>query len=125
MWEVEQRREQLPRMCGSDRPWAPFFNGSLPKGVYSKDIITKTYFVKGMTCGGCIFGVKSALGKAKKLSILDKDISVGKAILKLNKKDNDEPNLNCNVTKAIEKYTDFTVFLDETHTKPACMKSIM
>ena len=79
-----------------------------------------SYFVKGMTCGGCIFGVKSALGKADSLNILDKDISVGKAILQFDKNKTDEAKLNCKVTKAIEGSTEFTVFLDKDHTKPAC-----
>ncbi len=86
----------------------------------SKSALSKTYFVKGMTCGGCILGVKTALKKADSLNILGEDITVGKAVLQFDKKTTDKTKLNCNVAKAIEGSTEFTVFLDEGHTQPAC-----
>ena len=53
--------------------------------VLGKDIVSKKYFVKGMTCGGCILGVKTALGKSELLKIIDKDIEVGQATLQFEK----------------------------------------
>lgn len=88
--------------------------------ISSKDVITKKYFVNGMTCGGCIIGVKTALGKADSLNILDKDIEVGQATLQFDKNSYKESVTDCEVTKSIEKVTEFKVFLDKEHTKKAC-----
>lgn len=88
--------------------------------VSSKDKISKKYFVKGMTCGGCILGVKAALSKTNSLHILDRDIEVGQATLQFDKKSYKESVTDCEVTKSIEKVTEFKVFLDKEHTKRAC-----
>jgi len=88
--------------------------------ISSKDIVSKKYFVEGMTCGGCILGVKTALGKAGSLNILDKEIEVGQATLQFDKKSYKESVTDCEVTKSIEKVTEFKVFLDKEHTKRAC-----
>ena len=90
------------------------------KNVSSENIISKKYFVKGMTCGGCIFGVKMALGKSETLKIVDKDIEVGQATLQFDKKNYEASTTDCEVTKSIEKETEFKVFLDKDHTKRAC-----
>jgi len=87
--------------------------------ISNRDVISKKYFVKGMTCGGCIIGVKTALGKAHSLNILDKDIEVGLATLQFDKKSYKESITDCEVTKSIEKVTEFKVFLDKEHTKRA------
>ena len=58
----------------------------LPASGYSEEVVSKKYFVKGMTCGGCILGVKVALKKSDNLKIEDKEISVGVADLKFEKK---------------------------------------
>ena len=86
----------------------------------AKNFVSKKYFVKGMTCGGCIFGVKTALNKSTKLKISNKDIEVGEAILKFEKDNYKESTTDCEVTKTIEKVTEFKVFLDKDHTKRAC-----
>ena len=52
-------------------------NANDEKAVDTKNLISKKYFVKGMTCGGCIVGVKAALNKSANLKISDKDIDVG------------------------------------------------
>ena len=41
--------------------------------------ISKEYYVKGMTCGGCVLGVKVALKKAEGVQFLDQNVSVGVA----------------------------------------------
>ena len=86
----------------------------------NKDLLSKKYFVKGMTCGGCIIGVKMALNKANALNILDKNIEVGQVILRFDKKKYKDSLTDCEVTKSIEKVTEFKVFLDEAYTIRAC-----
>ncbi len=88
--------------------------------ITSKNLVSKKYFVKGMTCGGCIIGVKTALNKSEELSIADKNIDVGEAVLKFEEKNYKEAATDCAVTKSIEKVTEFKVFLDKEHTKRAC-----
>jgi copper chaperone CopZ len=95
-------------------------NDSKKDIVSAKDMVSKKYFVKGMTCGGCIFGVKTALGKAESLHIIDKDIEVGTATLQFDKNNYNANETDCAVTKSIEKVTEFKVFLDKEHTKKAC-----
>ena len=87
---------------------------------HAEDLVTRKYFVKGMTCGGCILGVKVALNKAESLKIEDKEISVGVADLKFSKKNYLSEKTDCEVSKAIEKFTEFKVFMDKGHTKKAC-----
>lgn len=90
--------------------------------IVSKNVISKTYFVKGMTCGGCIFSVKNSLKNADDLNILDKDINVGMAILKFKKSEYKGKNTDCSLTKIIESKSNFTVFLDKDHQIPACIE---
>lgn len=92
----------------------------LPAIGYSEEAVSKKYFVKGMTCGGCILGVKVALKKADNLKIKDKEISVGVADLKFEKKNYVAEKTDCEVSKAIEKFTEFKVFIDEKHSIKAC-----
>lgn len=84
------------------------------------NFITKDYYVKGMTCGGCIFGVKVALKKAEGVKFLDQDVSVGVASIKFDEKLYNGEETDCKVSKAIEKYTEFKVFLDQNHKNVAC-----
>jgi copper chaperone CopZ len=85
-----------------------------------QDVVSKKYYVKGMTCGGCIFGVKTALNKSDELKIVDKKIEVGIATIQFNKKFYQSSDIDCKVTKSIESVTEFKVFLDIAHTKKAC-----
>ncbi|MDP7320700.1 MAG: hypothetical protein QF441_08840 [Bacteriovoracaceae bacterium] len=92
----------------------------LPASGYSEEVVSKKYFVKGMTCGGCILGVKVALKKSDNLKIEDKEISVGVADLKFEKKNYVAEKTDCEVSKAIEKFTEFKVFMDEKHSIKVC-----
>ncbi len=82
--------------------------------------ISKEYYVKGMTCGGCVLGVKVALKKAEGVQFLDQNVSVGVASIKFNVKQYNGKETDCKVSKAIEKYTEYKVFLDKAHKKLAC-----
>ena len=84
------------------------------------DLVSKNYYVKGMTCGGCILGVKISLNKSEKLKIHDRKISVGKMELRFIKEDYKKRKTDCEVSNSIEKYTEFYVYLDEKHTQKAC-----
>lgn len=95
-------------------------NANDEKAVDTKNLISKKYFVKGMTCGGCIVGVKAALNKSANLKISDKDIDVGEATLKFEKSNYKEAITDCEVRTTIEKVTEFKVFLDKEHKKRAC-----
>lgn len=82
--------------------------------------VIKNYYVKGMTCGGCILGVKVALKKAEGVKFLDQNISVGIASIKFDEKQYNGVKTDCKISKAIEKYTEYKVFLDKAHKKLAC-----
>lgn len=86
----------------------------------NKHFVSKKYFIKGMTCGGCILSVKLALNKAENLKIVNKNITVGIVTLQFMKREYHEKITNCIVSKTIEKMTDFTVYLNKGHTKKAC-----
>lgn len=89
-----------------------------PKNV-SADLVATKYFVKGMTCGGCIFNVKSALKKSN-LPIVDQTLEVGEATLEFNKNDYQKKQTDCQVAKSIESHTEFRVFLDKDYHIKAC-----
>jgi len=86
----------------------------------ASDSVTKDYYVKGMTCGGCILGVKVALKKAENVTFLEQTVSVGVASIKFKETQYNGKDTDCKVSKAIEKYTDYKVFLDKAHEKIAC-----
>ncbi len=86
----------------------------------SRELVSKEYFVPGMTCGGCIIAVKLALGKSDQLKIIDKNIDIGVARLQFDKESYKIGETDCEVTTSIEKVTEFKVFLDKDHTKRGC-----
>ncbi|MFG1485608.1 heavy metal-associated domain-containing protein [Halobacteriovorax sp. RZ-1] len=88
--------------------------------IQADNTVTKDYYVKGMTCGGCILGVKVALKKAEGVQFLDQNVSVGIARIKFNEKQYNGEETDCNASRAIEKYTEYKVFLDKAHKKLAC-----
>ena len=86
----------------------------------ASDSVTKNYYIEGMTCGGCILGVKIALKKAEGIKFLEQNVSVGVANLKFNEKLYNGEETDCKVSKMIEKYTEYKVFLDKAYKKTAC-----
>ena len=81
---------------------------------------SQTYFIKGMSCGGCVKSLKSSLDKNPNLNLLDSNIEVGSATLKFK---NNQKDINCKVVHAIEGTTEYKVFLDKEYLIPACPKS--
>ena len=95
-------------------------NSEKKVNINPQDVVSKKYYVKGMTCGGCILGVKTALNKSEELKIVDKKIDVGSATIQFSKDFYQSNDIDCKVTKSIESVTEFKVFLDIKHTKRAC-----
>lgn len=91
---------------------------------FSSENVTRNYFMKGMTCGGCIFSVKSALNKEEDLGIAEKDINVGTAKIIFKKESYKIKETDCKVAKAIENKTEYKVFLDQNLAKKACEVSL-
>lgn len=87
----------------------------------NSNLVAKKYFIKGMTCGGRIISVRTTLGRSKELNIVDKDVSVGEAMLKFAKKDYQENLTDCEVSNTIEKFTEYKVYTDKNHTQKACI----
>lgn len=89
-----------------------------------KDGITKVYFIKGMTCGGCIFHVDKALEKnSQMISYQGKKIGVGTLKLtftEINYKNNET---DCAVKNSIESQTEYKVYYDKLHAKAVCSES--
>jgi copper chaperone CopZ len=83
--------------------------------------ISKTYYVKGMTCGGCIFSVVQALEKdAGKINFLKKDINVGTVKLIFEQEEYKGKATDCAVKNSIDSKTDYKVYLDHEYKNPAC-----
>ena len=91
----------------------------IPFLLWASDL-SKTYFIKGMSCGMCVQSIKGALNKASNLNIVESQVEVGSVTLKTKQ---EEKNLNCKVARAIEGSTEYKVFLDKEYLKPACPKS--
>lgn len=77
-----------------------------------------------MTCGGCIFSIKSALNKEEDLGIAEKVINIGTAKIIFKKESYKEKETDCKVAKTIESKTEYKVFLDQNFTKKACEASL-
>ena len=97
-----------------------FFIFMISTSALSSDTVTKDFYVKGMTCGGCILGVKLALKKAEDVTFLEQNVSVGVASIKFKEKQYNGKETDCKVSRAIEKFTDYKVFRDKDHEKLAC-----
>lgn len=86
----------------------------------NKNGVVKEYFIKGMTCAGCILGVQNALKKAPDLSLIGEEISVGKMLLRFKKNDYAALKTDCMVSTAVESATEYKVYLDKGHVFRAC-----
>lgn len=89
-----------------------------------KDGVAKEYYVKGMTCGGCIIHVSTALGKdSGNISYEHKKIGVG--ILKLTFKNGSYMGneTDCAIKHSIESQTEYKVYYDQQYKKAVCPES--
>lgn len=87
------------------------------------DGMTKTYYVKGMTCGGCILHVSTALDRnMKTIAYAQKKIGVGTLKLTFKRENYKDQETDCAIISAIESSTEYKVFYDEQFKSPACQK---
>jgi copper chaperone CopZ len=86
----------------------------------------KTYYVKGMTCGGCIFSVKNALdGDSNSIGFSEKKVNVGTVTLKFKTGNYKGGETDCKIKKSIESKTEYTVFQDFEYKMPLCNNKIL
>lgn len=89
-----------------------------------KDGVAKEYYVKGMTCGGCIILVSTALGKdSENISYEDKKIEVGKLKLTFKNGGYKGNETDCAIKHSIESQTEYKVFYDQQYKKAVCLES--
>lgn len=87
----------------------------------SDKTISKTYYVKGMTCGGCAFQINKALeGDLSSIQYVEKKISVGAITLTFKNENYVGKGNDCRVKKSIEGKTEYRIYADEKHEKPVC-----
>lgn len=90
------------------------------KSSSNVNAVVKEYYIKGMTCAGCIVGVQNALKKATNLPLEGEDVSVGKMLLRFSKNDYAAFKTDCMVSTAVESATEYKVYLDKGHVARAC-----
>lgn len=84
--------------------------------------ISKTYYVKGMTCGGCAFQINKALeGDLPSIQYLEKKMAAG-AITLTFKNENYGAGSDCKVKESIEGKTEYKIYADEKYEKEVCVK---
>lgn len=90
-------------------------------------IVERDYLVKGMTCAGCVFGVKKALERAgiERSQILevdyrkpDPDHKVGHAKIRFPKGQHKGEETDCKIVKAIRDNPGYVAYLDASNTNP-------
>jgi len=89
--------------------------------------IDRYYFVKGMTCGGCVFGVKKALERVgvKKEKILEVDYRspdpknhMGHAKVRFSKNEYKGQETDCKIVSEIKSNPGYTVYWDKQNMNP-------
>lgn len=80
--------------------------------------VEKSFYVKGMTCAGCIASVEKALLKEKS-KIQDFNVRVGEMKIRFDGESYEGGRTDCLVAKLVEGETPYSVYLDKTlKTKP-------
>jgi copper chaperone CopZ len=89
--------------------------------------VERDYFVKGMTCAGCVFGVKKALNRAgvEKSQIEEVDYKkpdpehkIGHAKVKFSKDQYKGKETDCKIIKEIKDNPGYVAYLDPANTDP-------
>lgn len=93
----------------------------------AEDSVERDYLVKGMTCGGCVIGVKKALERAgiSKDQIMEVDFrkpdpanKVGHAKVRFKKEQYKGQETDCKVVREIKDKTGFTAYWGASDTNP-------
>lgn len=94
--------------------------------------IERYYFIKGMNCGGCIFGVKNALKKAglNKNQILEVDYStpdpankIGHAKVKFTYEQYKGKDTDCKIARQIRDDLGYQMYWDKLNTDPCQLEN--
>lgn len=100
--------------------------------VSSEKAVTKYYFVKGMFCAGCAFGVKKALERAGVSKNEIKDVSykepdpdnrIGHVVIEFQPGKYQGEKTDCKIIKEIRKSPGYTAYLDPAITDPCKLGS--
>lgn len=104
------------------------FNSTVAYAAEPKtQTIERDYLVKGMTCAGCVFGVKKALGRAglEKDQIIDVDYSkpdpehkIGHAKVRFQESKYRGQETDCKIIKEIKDNPGYVAYLDPGNTDP-------
>lgn len=87
----------------------------------SNNMISKIYYIKGMTCGGCAFQINKALeGDLSSIQYAEKKITVGAITLTFKNENYNGTGSDCKVKESIEGKTEYKIYADEKHEKPVC-----
>lgn len=93
----------------------------------SPNTLDRYYFVKGMTCGGCVIGVKSSLKRVgiNNAQILEVDYrspdpknSIGHAKVRFSKEEYKGQETDCKIVKEIKSNLGYVAYWDEKDTNP-------
>ena len=91
------------------------------------ETIERDYFVKGMTCAGCVFGVKKALERAgvARTEIVaveydkpDPENKIGHAKVRFSKLNYHGKNTDCKIVKEILSNPGYVAFWEESNQNP-------
>lgn len=109
---------------------APIWIGSMARAsevAQKTDPVERDYLVKGMTCSGCVFGVKKALERAgvARSEILaveydkpDPAKSIGHAKVRFSKSEYKGKETDCKIAKEILSNPGYQVFWDRVDQNP-------
>ncbi len=117
--------------CCCSGPSARFTSVLAAEKTVQAETVERTLFIKGMTCSGCVFGVKSALERAgiSKDQIIevdykkpDRENKIGHAKLKLSASQYKTGETDCRIIKEIKKNPGYVAYWDASNTDPCNLK---
>lgn len=95
--------------------------------AFAGESVERDYLVKGMTCGGCVIGVKKALERAgvEKDQIIEVDYrspdpknKIGHAKVHFPKEQFKGQETDCKIAKAIKDHAGFSTYWESANTNP-------
>jgi len=97
---------------------------ALAQTAYSGETVTKKYYIKGMTCAGCVFGVKKALQRLHLNEFVkgssgvtydkpDPDNQIGSALIEFPVEVYKGTETDCAIVREIKDNPGYVVFWDK------------
>lgn len=117
--------------CCCNGPSARFTSALAAEKTVLAETVEKTLFIKGMTCSGCVFGVKSALERAgiSKDQIVEVDYKtpdpenkIGHAKFKFSASQYKGTETDCRIIQEIKKNPGYVAYWDASNTNPCNLK---